>query len=70
MCTRMTQKCETKYEKVCQSVPIRVSYYYFYRGIAAVPLLSFNQLPPRPGLLCVPLCRVAVTSLTITNDSN
>ena len=50
MCTRMTQKCETKYEKVCQSVPIRVSYYYFYRGIAAVPLLSFNQLPPRIAL--------------------
>jgi len=45
MCTRMTQKCETTYEQVCQSVPIRI------------PVQKWREVPqpPRSSVQCNPV---------------
>jgi len=45
MCTRMTQKCETVYEKVCQSIPVRI------------PVQKWREVaqPPRTTVQCNPV---------------
>jgi len=61
MCTKMKQECEMTYEKVCQSVPIRVP----FQNTRTV------QPPPRPEVKCETettyseQCRTVYTTQTI-----